>query len=69
MFTGFFHRLREAGIPVSITEYLTLLEGMREHVAGWSVDDFYHLARVALVKDERHFDRFDRAFGEYFREM
>ena len=69
MFTGFFHRLREAGIPVSITEYLTLLEGMREHVAGWSVDDFYHLARVALVKDERHFDRFDRAFGEYFRGM
>jgi uncharacterized protein with von Willebrand factor type A (vWA) domain len=62
----FFFKLRSAGVPVSITEYLTLLEAMKSHVAGFSVDDFYYLARAALVKDERHFDRFDRVFGAHF---
>ena len=69
MLIGFFQELRAAGIPVSIPEFLTLLEAVRRHVAGWSVDDFYHLARTALVKDERHFDRFDLVFGHHFQGM
>ena len=67
MLTEFFFKLRQTDIPVSITEYLTLLEALDQHVAGFSVDDFYFLARTALVKDERHYDRFDRAFGAYFK--
>jgi uncharacterized protein with von Willebrand factor type A (vWA) domain len=59
--------LRNAGIPASITEYLALLRGMKEGVADYNVDDFYHLSRAALVKDERHLDRFDRVFGEVFK--
>jgi len=66
MLIPFFLELRRAGVPASITEYLTLLEAMREHVAGYDVEDFYHLSRSALVKDERHFDRFDRVFAEHF---
>ena len=67
MLAQFIFALRTAGIPASITEYLTLLRGMKEGVADYSVDDFYHLSRAALVKDERHLDRFDRVFGEVFR--
>ena len=67
MLVDLFLKLRAAGIPVSLREFLTLLEALREGVASCSVDDFYHLARAALVKDERHFDRFDRVFGDYFR--
>jgi uncharacterized protein len=63
----FLHSLREAGLPVSIQELLTLLEALRSGVIGPSIDDFYHLSRATLVKDEALFDRFDRAFGEYFR--
>jgi uncharacterized protein with von Willebrand factor type A (vWA) domain len=59
--------LRSAGIPASITEYLSLLAAMRAGVADYSVDDFYYLARAALVKDERHLDRFDKVFAECFR--
>jgi uncharacterized protein with von Willebrand factor type A (vWA) domain len=66
VFTGFFHKLREARIPVTIREYLMLLEAMQAGVAQGSVDEFYWLARAALVKDEKHFDRFDRVFGEFF---
>jgi len=61
--------LRRAEIPVSVTEYLTLLDALSRRVAGYSVDDFYYLTRASLVKDERHFDRFDRVFGAHFRGM
>jgi len=66
MLTRFFFALREAGIPVSLTEHLTLLEALEARVASGSVDDFYWLARAAMVKDEKHFDRFDRAFAAHF---
>ncbi|MDI3305529.1 MAG: VWA domain-containing protein [Acetobacteraceae bacterium] len=67
MFATFILALREAGLPASITEYLTLLRAMKEGVAEYSVEDFYYLSRAALVKDERHLDRFDRVFGEVFK--
>lgn len=65
MLVDFFFRLRAAKVPVSLKEFLTLLEALDKRVIGPSVDDFYFLARAALVKDETHFDKFDRAFGEY----
>ena len=67
MLVDFFLKLRGAAIPVSITEYLALLDALGQDVCGFEVMDFYHLSRAALVKDERHFDRFDRVFGAHFR--
>jgi uncharacterized protein with von Willebrand factor type A (vWA) domain len=67
MFASLITQLRGAGLPVSITEYLTLLGAMRANVAEYSVDDFYFLSRATLVKDERHLDRFDRVFAEVFK--
>ena len=67
MFTGFIQGLRGAGVPVSITEHLSLLGALQAGVADWSVEDFYFLARAALVKDERWFDRFDRVFAVHFK--
>ena len=67
MLIDFFLHLRHARLPVSIKEYLMLLEAMREHVIGPSIDEFYHLSRATLVKDERNFDKFDKAFGAYFK--
>ncbi len=67
MLIDFFYKLREAGVPVSITEYLTLMEAMEQGVAALSVDDFYYLSRATLVKDERHYDRFDVVFGAHFQ--
>ncbi len=67
MFATFVFALREAGVPASITEYLTLLGAMQAGVADYSVEDFYFLSRATLVKDERHLDRFDRVFGQVFR--
>ena len=67
MLTRFFFTLREAGVPVSLTEHLTLLEALEARVASFSVDDFYWLARTALVKDEKHFDRFDKVFAAHFK--
>ena len=67
MLTEFFLKLRDGGVPASIKEYLTLIEGLQKHVASGSLDEFYLLARATLVKDESHYDRFDRVFGEYFR--
>jgi uncharacterized protein len=66
MFISFFLELRAAKVPASLREFLTLLEAMREGVARFNVDEFYFLARAALVKDERHLDRFDRVFGHCF---
>lgn len=67
MFVPFFFGLRKAGVPVTLREFLTLLEGMRAGVPEHDVEKFYYFARAALVKDERHLDRFDVAFGSFFR--
>jgi len=67
MFPTLFFSLRSAKVPVSLKEYLTLMEALDARVAGWSVDDFYYVARAALVKDERYLDRFDRVFGTVFK--
>jgi len=66
MLIPFFYLLRDGGMKTSITELLTLLEGMRKGIAGQDVDDFYYLARACLVKDESQLDRFDRIFASYF---
>ena len=66
MLVRFFFDLRAAGVPVSLTEFLSLLEALRQRVACCSAEEFYHLGRLALVKDERHFDRYDRVFAEHF---
>ena len=67
MLIDFFFTLKDAKIPVSIKEFLTLLEALQKNVIDASMDDFYYLARLTLVKDEAHFDKFDRAFGQYFK--
>lgn len=66
MLLDFFYHLRHRGLAPSTREFLTLLEALKAGVIGPSVEDFYHLARATLVKDESKFDRFDAAFGEYF---
>jgi uncharacterized protein with von Willebrand factor type A (vWA) domain len=66
MLVRFFTDLRAGGVPVTLPEFLSLLEGLEARLAGLSPEDFYYLARMALVKDERHFDRFDRVFAEHF---
>jgi uncharacterized protein with von Willebrand factor type A (vWA) domain len=66
MLVNFFFELRQSGVPVTVTEFLTLLEALRERVAWVSAQDFYYLARLCLVKDERHYDRFDRVFAHVF---
>ena len=67
MFAKFFHELKSAGLPVSLREYLTLMEAMQSDLAERQVDGFYYLSRAALVKDERNLDKFDRAFGHAFK--
>ena len=67
MFVSFFHELKAAGVPVTLKEYLTLMQALEAHVAGFKVEDFYYLSRAALVKDERNFDRFDKVFGHVFK--
>ena len=67
MFVTFFHELKAAGVPVTLREYLTLMEAMDKAVAGQRVEDFYYLSRAALVKDERNLDKFDRVFGHVFK--
>lgn len=67
MLIDFFLHLKNAKLPVSIKEYLMLIEALSKGVIGPSVDDFYVLSRAALVKDERNFDKFDKAFGAYFK--
>ena len=67
MFHDFFTELRAAKVPVSIREYLTLLEALDKNVANDSVNDFYFLSRSALVKDERNLDKFDQVFSHIFR--
>jgi uncharacterized protein len=67
MFVAFFHELKTAGVPVTLREYLTLMEAMEQDLAGRRVEDFYYLARTTLVKDERNLDKFDRVFGHVFK--
>nr|HPR07807.1 VWA domain-containing protein [Denitromonas sp.] len=66
MLIPFFLHLRQHKLPVSTKEFLTLLEGLEQRVCGHSIDDFYVFSRTCLVKDESHYDRFDKAFGSYF---
>ena len=65
MLARFFFLLRAAGVPVSITELLCLLEALKQGLSELSAERFYHLARTCLVKDERYYDRFDRAFAQF----
>ncbi len=67
MFLTFFTALRDAGVPVTLREYLTMLEALDEDVVDRKVEDFYYLSRTCLVKDERNLDKFDRVFGQVFR--
>ena len=67
MLIDFFFTLKDAKIPVSIKEYLILMEAMQKEVIAPSLDEFYYLSRMTLVKDEAHYDKFDKAFGLYFK--
>ena len=67
MFASFFHELKSAKVPVTLKEYLTLMEAMQADLADRSVEHFYYLSRAALVKDERHLDKFDQVFGHVFK--
>lgn len=67
MLIDFFYTLRAARLPVSVKEFLTLLEALQRQVIAPSLDEFYYLARLSLVKDEKHYDKFDQAFGTYFK--
>ncbi|MBR3370235.1 MAG: VWA domain-containing protein [Rhodobacteraceae bacterium] len=67
MFLSFFQTLRDHGVPVSLREFLAFLEGVQAGLVTYDVEGFYYLARAAMVKDERHLDRFDRAFASSFK--
>ncbi len=69
MLINFFHGLRDVGIPVTTRELLDLMEGLKQHVAFGDMDEFYYFSRACMVKDEKYFDRFDRAFGLHFKEL
>jgi uncharacterized protein with von Willebrand factor type A (vWA) domain len=66
MLIDFFYALKKSKVPVSIQEFLTLLEALKKQVISPSINDFYYLARITLVKDEKFYDRFDKTFGTYF---
>ena len=66
MFIQFFENLRKSGVPVSLREYLTFLEALSKNLATYEIENFYILGRTIMVKDERHLDRFDRAFSYTF---
>ncbi|MDQ0140263.1 vWA domain-containing protein [Cupriavidus necator] len=67
MLIDFFFSLRHAKLPVSVKEYLTMLEALKAQVITPSIDEFYYLSRMTLVKDEKHFDKFDQTFAAYFK--
>ncbi len=69
MLVNFFHGLKDAGVPVTTRELLDLLQAMKHNLAFADIDAFYNLSRAVLVKDEKYYDRFDRAFGAHFREL
>ena len=67
MLINLFNTLRSYGVPVSLKEFLDLLKGLEKQLAFANWDEFYFLSRTVLVKDEKYFDKFDRAFDVYFR--
>jgi len=67
MLIDFFFALKDARIPVSIKEFLTLLDALQKNLISSSIDDFYYLSRLTLIKDEANYDKFDQAFGSYFK--
>lgn len=67
MLIDFFLTVHKARVPVSVREYLDLVNAIKSQVVFANMDDFYHLARLCLVKNEQHYDRFDRAFASYFK--
>ncbi|SCM68358.1 vWA domain-containing protein [Donghicola eburneus] len=67
MFLPFFDSLRRRAVPVTLREYLAFLEGMQKGLTTYDIESFYYFARTAMVKDERHLDRFDQAFSETFK--
>src|SRR3954453_21077657 len=67
MFVTFFTELKSAGVPVTLREYLTLMEAMEKDLAGRRVEDFYYLSRASLGKGVGHLDKFDRVFGHVFK--
>src|SRR6056300_1021008 len=67
MFLPFFDSLRKTGVPVSLREYLGFLEALDYGLATYDIDAFYYLGRIIMVKDERHLDRYDRAFSQTFQ--
>ena len=69
MLTDFFYHLRAHKLPVSVQEYLTLLEALQKSVMPPTLDDFYYLARMTLVKDETFFDRYDQAFAQFYKQL
>jgi hypothetical protein len=69
MLINFFQGLKDAGVPVTTRELLDLMEGLKRHVVFANIDDFYYFSRTCMVKDEKYFDRFDRAFGLHFKEL
>jgi uncharacterized protein len=66
MFTNFFYTLKQKKVPVSITEWMTLMEALAKGYIQ-DLDEFYYLARAILIKNEAHFDQYDAAFYEYFK--
>ena len=69
MLVNFFQGLKDGGVPVTPRELLDLLAAMNKQLVFGSIDDFYNLSRAVMVKDEKYYDRFDRAFGLHFRDL
>ena len=69
MLVNFFHGLRDSGLPVTTRELLDLIEGLNRNISFGSLDQFYYFSRTCLVKDEKYFDRFDKAFSNHFNEL
>jgi hypothetical protein len=66
---NFFQGLRDAGVPVTTRELLDLMEGLKQHITFADMDEFYYFSRTCMVKDEKYFDRFDKAFGLHFKDL
>jgi len=69
MLINFFYSLKKSGLPVSIKELLVLLDALEKRLVFCDLDEFYYLARLCLIKDEKYFDRYDKAFGAYFKDL
>ena len=69
MLVNFFHGLRDSGVPVTTRELLDLMLGLKKNIAFGNLDEFYFFSRTCLVKDEKYFDRFDKAFSNHFNEL